>query len=275
MGAIERQEQAIVTPADADSVLEMIQAFEYFKSKVLNKKDFAVIQGEPRVKKSGWSKYALACNVSTELRDERVEERDGHRIYHFNYRAVHLPSGRFADAVGSASEAERREWTHPEHDVRSLAQTRAFNRSVSNLVGGGEVSAEEMEASEAQGLRKHVRSEQEERIREQARRDREERLAREEEPPPERVGPVEGMPPESLDELKEWLGNYIIDLDGTLVLSEYEDYFRVGRRRLLKDDESEMIDGWISQMGGAWDRESNCWRVPKEEAEGDAAEKAW
>jgi len=139
--------QAIVTPAEVDAVLEMIKSFENFKSKVLTDKDFATIQGKPFVMKSGWSKYALVCMVSTEVREERVEERDGHRIYHFTYRAIHRPSERYAEAVGSASEAERKEWNHPEHDVRTLAQTRACNRSISNLVGGGEISAEEMQTS--------------------------------------------------------------------------------------------------------------------------------
>jgi len=138
---------AIVTPADVDAVLDMIKSFENFKIKVLTDKDFATIQGKPFVMKSGWSKYALVCMVSTEVRDERVEERDGHRIYHFTYRAIHRPSERYAEAVGSASEAERKDWNHPEHDVRTLAQTRACNRAISNLVGGGEISAEEMQTS--------------------------------------------------------------------------------------------------------------------------------
>lgn len=129
----------------------MIKAFDYFKANALSKNDVVEIQGKPFVKKSGWSKYALACNVSTELRDERVEERNGHRIYHFTYRAIHLPSGRYADAVGTASEAEKKTWNHPEHDIRTLAQTRAFNRAISNLVGGGEVSAEEMRANTSRG----------------------------------------------------------------------------------------------------------------------------
>jgi hypothetical protein len=30
------------------------------------------------------------------------------------------------------------------HNIRSTAETRAFNRAVSNLVGGGEVSADEI-----------------------------------------------------------------------------------------------------------------------------------
>ena len=140
-------DQPIVTPVEADRVAEMIKAFDYFKSKVLTDRDFCEIQNKPYVKKSGWSKYALACNVSTEVKDERFEERNGSRIYHFTYRAIHLPSGRYAEAVGSASEAEKKRWNHPEHDIRTLAQTRAFNRSISNLVGGGEVSAEEMQTN--------------------------------------------------------------------------------------------------------------------------------
>lgn len=140
-------DQPIVTPADADRVAEMIKAFDYFKAKVLTDRDICEIQNKPYVKKSGWSKYALACNVSTEVKDERTEERNGSRIYHFTYRAIHLPSGRFAEAVGSASEAEKKTWNHPEHDIRTLAQTRAFNRAISNLVGGGEVSAEEMQTN--------------------------------------------------------------------------------------------------------------------------------
>jgi len=140
-------DQPIVTPAEADRVAEMIRAFDYFKSKVLTERDFCEIQNKPYVKKSGWSKYALACNVSTEVKDERFEERNGSRVYHFTYKAIHLPSGRYAEAVGSASESEKKTWNHPEHDIRTLAQTRAFNRAISNLVGGGEVSAEEMQTN--------------------------------------------------------------------------------------------------------------------------------
>jgi hypothetical protein len=41
------------------------------------------------------------------------------------------------------------------HNVRSHAHTRAFNRAVSNLVGFGEVSAEEMERDERDGATGH------------------------------------------------------------------------------------------------------------------------
>lgn len=42
--------------------------------------------------------------------------------------------------------------THIPHDVRTLAQTRACNRAISNLAGGGEVSFEEMSSGSGNGV---------------------------------------------------------------------------------------------------------------------------
>jgi hypothetical protein len=141
----------VVIPVSAEQVLQIMKAFEDFKKKVLRDTDTVKIEDKLYVKKSGWSKYALACQISTECKEERVDE-DGK--YHFVYRAIHLPSGRYADAVGSASKREIagkrkvKEDQVSEHDARALAQTRAFNRAISNLVGGGEISAEEIDEEE-------------------------------------------------------------------------------------------------------------------------------
>jgi len=243
MGAIEKQEQAIVTPIDADAVLEMIKVFEYFKSKVLNSRDFATIQGKPFVKKSGWSKYALACNVSTERRDETVEERNGNRIYHFVYRAVHLPTGRYADAVGSASEAEKTQWNHPEHDVRTLAQTRAFNRSISNLVGGGEVSAEDMVPSN----------------RRQPKR----------ESPPREVR----REPEKRAQLK--LGMVDVNViaynlkaigvgEEDISVKEWDDGFYIEPSKGLAGDDYNRVNETLASMGAEWLDDSQRWVIWKE-----------
>ena len=248
MGALEKQEHAIVTPIEADAVLEMIKAFEYFKSRVLTPRDFATIQGKPFVKKSGWSKYSLACNVSTELRDEKMEERNGDRIYHFVYRAVHLPTGRYADAVGSASEAEKTRWNHPEHDVRTLAQTRAFNRSISNLVGGGEVSAEEMESPS------HLR---------QPRRESQ---------------PVEvRREPEKRTQLK--LGRLDVNViaynlkainfgEDDISMWEQDDGFYVEPSKGLTDDDFNRIHRTLDDMGAEWLSDSERWVIWKEASDG-------
>jgi len=137
------KEPEIIAPASIEKTLEALRRFEEFKRRVLNEDDYAVIKGKKFVKKSGWLKYALACSLSLEKRDEREEIRDdGTRVYHYTYRAI-APSGRFADAVGSASSDER-DFAHEIHDVRALAQTRAMERAISNLVGGGELGAEEL-----------------------------------------------------------------------------------------------------------------------------------
>jgi len=51
-----------------------------------------------------------------------------------------------------ASSKEKSRWAHEEHDVYALAHTRAKNRAIADLIGGGEVSAEEIESE--QGLAK-------------------------------------------------------------------------------------------------------------------------
>ena len=133
----------LVVPVQTEKIVEAIRRFDEFKSKVLSKEDYVLIQGRPFVKKSGMMKYALACQLSLEEKEEHVEERpDGSRIYHFVYRAL-AQNGRYAEAVGSASTNERK-FQHPDHDARGLASTRACNRAISNLVAAGTVTAEEM-----------------------------------------------------------------------------------------------------------------------------------
>ena len=53
------------------------------------------------------------------------------------------PSGKASVGVGVCS-AEERMFAHPDHDIKATAFTRALNRSISDLVGWGEVSAEEV-----------------------------------------------------------------------------------------------------------------------------------
>ena len=150
------QANGAVVPLDVERLVAMVDAFDKFKSKVLKETDFWLDKKEnkKRVKKSGWLKYALACNVSLEKVEEREVDKemppgsgDWVTIYHFDYRAV-AQSGRYAEGSGSASTSERSTSDKMIHDTRSLAQTRAMNRAISNLIGGGEVSAEEVRGTD-------------------------------------------------------------------------------------------------------------------------------
>ena len=58
---------------------------------------------------------------------------------------VRAPNGRETVGVASASSDERK-FSHPEHDVYALCHTRAKNRGFSDILGLGEVSAEETSA---------------------------------------------------------------------------------------------------------------------------------
>lgn len=97
------------------------------------------IHGRPFRKKGYWRAIATAFNLSVGCVKEESDET-GWRVV---YRAS-TASGRNVEGDGSCDYDEKGEGQDSEHNVRSHAHTRAFNRAVSNLVGFGEVSAEEM-----------------------------------------------------------------------------------------------------------------------------------
>ena len=112
------------------------------------------LKGKPFRKKGYWRAVAVAFNLTVEPvtgADEersvvgRCEDDTENYVYTVTYRATAL-NGRVAMGDGTCAAAEKQtgEMRATEHNVRSHAHTRAFNRAVSNLVGFGEVSAEEV-----------------------------------------------------------------------------------------------------------------------------------
>jgi len=114
------------------------------------------LDGKPYRKKAYWRAIAVAFHLTVELVEERREVfgtlADGEANYHYfvTYKASTL-TGRCetGDGACSASEKQRGRMKATEHNVRAHAHTRAFNRAISNLVGFGEVSAEEVDRDEA------------------------------------------------------------------------------------------------------------------------------
>jgi hypothetical protein len=141
---------ALVRPiAEPEEIVAAWKQFEDLKQRILTHIDFQEIQGKPRILKSGWRKIAAAFGISDQLvQEERREYTTAggqpYFVWEVTARAI-APNGRYADAVGSCASNERR-FSHLDHDTRATAHTRAKNRAVSDLVGGGEVSAEEFGA---------------------------------------------------------------------------------------------------------------------------------
>ncbi|MFA5271124.1 MAG: hypothetical protein WC412_02135 [Candidatus Omnitrophota bacterium] len=128
--------------AENEQIILAWENYQELKRKLLNDNDYQVISGKQCIKKSGWRKIQTAFGISDELIKEERKEYGKHFVYEVTVKTS-AQNGRFAFGTGSCSSSERN-FAHPEHDVRSTAHTRAKNRAISDLVGGGEVSAEEI-----------------------------------------------------------------------------------------------------------------------------------
>ncbi len=174
-------ENSIVMPAvSGEQAIEAWKQYQDLKNKIIDKdQDIQHIQGKDFLKKSYWRKVTTFFNLSVEVVEEKREQVGKTFVWHFTCKAI-APNGRFAIGTGSCDAYEKailkdgkylskgrvtvwgktpdgksfpQEWDWTDatpnsiHNIRSTAETRAFNRAVSNLVGGGEVSAEEVNSN--------------------------------------------------------------------------------------------------------------------------------
>lgn len=175
-------DESLVRPVDnIDEVVDVYEQFEEIKTKLLDfDEDVTEMGRNNHINKSGWRKIATAFNLSVETVDVQTTVEEGIVKYIVRARAV-APNGKSSTATGlcasnesnfmrklvdddaSIEEAKNRarkpedvllvdgwyrELKDPrevnEHNIMATAETRAINRAISDLVGGGEVSAEEM-----------------------------------------------------------------------------------------------------------------------------------
>ncbi len=149
---------------DVEAAKEFMNNYQDLVKALLDKSDYQMIRTkdgmQPKKKKSAWRKLATAFNISDDIVEEEIIRDECHRIISakFVVKAT-LPNGRYGMGLGDCSifdkikkddEKEptpfelRKRFNNAEHDVISTAHTRAKSRAISDLVGGGEVSAEEL-----------------------------------------------------------------------------------------------------------------------------------
>lgn len=177
------QNNGVLQPAsNLEEIKEVYDQFEKIKTELLSKGDMQDISGSMHITKSGWRKIATAFNVSVETTMEKKTVEGG--VVKWRIKAVATaPNGKSASGVGMCASNESnfmesvadgskdKEWVMENHDepenifkidgnwrrikdpravnehnIYATAATRAKNRAISDLVGGGEVSAEEMGA---------------------------------------------------------------------------------------------------------------------------------
>ena len=141
------QTSGVVSP-DVEGTVNALKKFLELKEEVLQENDTVMISSKKYIKRSGWRKIALAFNVSTEIISVERDYGSDLKICHVKARAI-APNGRVSEEIASCDSTEfTGNIKFTIHNVETKAATRAINRAISNLVGGGEVSAEEIEQGE-------------------------------------------------------------------------------------------------------------------------------
>jgi len=173
--------QVVALAAPVAQLVQQWQDYQQLTRDLLDDSDYQRIGSKQFKKKSAWRKYARAFNISDRVTfEEIVRDVDGYPLYaRIRVEAVHEGSGRRAEADHECHVKERccpaadglpcdkREWnshrcclsgctgrihfSHP-GDIPATATTRAKNRAISDLIGAGEVSAEEMEGSRGDAI---------------------------------------------------------------------------------------------------------------------------
>lgn len=126
--------------------------YQIFTTEILDKSDYALVNGKQTKKKSAFRKYATFFGISCIVKNEkRVDLPDGSFV--FEIIASAYPANdpaRTQDGDGSCHSTEKKFSKDGKlnkrfyHDTRATAITRAKNRAISELIAAGEVSAEEM-----------------------------------------------------------------------------------------------------------------------------------
>jgi len=198
-------------------------------------------------KKSAWRKLAKFYNVSTEIvGKERVDREDGSWVWHYTVKAK-APNGQSQMGIGSCDSKEVQNERRREHDTETRAHMRAKNRAISDLIGFGQVSAEELEPT-----RKHVDSEQAEPVREARRPTRE----------PSRSTQLK------LGRINANVIAYNLKAVGVgeddVSVSEEEDGFYITPTKELDDDTYYPIQHTLEPMGAEWLKDKQLWVIWKE-----------
>lgn len=146
---------------DVQAASNFMANYQELVDALLDENDYQQIGDKNAKKKSAWRKLATAFNISDEPVSKEIIRDECHRIIsaHYEVKAI-LPNGRTAYGVGSCSIWDkitkkdlkeptpfelRKRFTNAEHDIIGTAHTRAKSRAIADLIGAGEVSAEELD----------------------------------------------------------------------------------------------------------------------------------
>jgi hypothetical protein len=144
----------MITPAGSiEQAIEQFELYQELKLRLGTADDFQQIGNKKHPKKSFVRKVQRFFNVSCEVVEISPFRDETGKVIAWlaKARAVHLGTGAFQEGDGACSYEEKtaedplkEKRLRTIHNVRSHAVTRAKNRAILDLVGFGDVSAEEI-----------------------------------------------------------------------------------------------------------------------------------
>jgi hypothetical protein len=142
----------VLMPMDPGQVVEGMRAYQQLLKDLLDDSDWQGTGDGRFAKKSAWRKIARAFNLSvTIVSMEVARDEEGSPIRAECIARAAAPNGQVQDADGYCSISEftgkRADDVKLENTLRATATTRAKNRAIADLVGMGEVSAEEVQSA--------------------------------------------------------------------------------------------------------------------------------
>lgn len=151
---------------DVQAAEEFMDNYQELVKALLDESDYQ----DGKKKKSAWRKLATAFNVSDDvIHHEETRDETGQIVFAKFFVKATLPNGRYSVGIGECSIFDKIRYTatrkfpadkdtpsnfelrgrfsNAEHDIPATAHTRAKSRAISDLIGAGEVSAEELGGS--------------------------------------------------------------------------------------------------------------------------------
>ena len=127
---------------------EQFHEYQQLREELATEDDIVKISGKEHPTKSFVRKVSRFFNLSCEITEDEAIEVGGEIIgWKASARATHIGTGQYQEADGSCEMSEKSKDQQTIHNVRAHAITRAKNRAILDLVGFGEVSAEEINST--------------------------------------------------------------------------------------------------------------------------------
>lgn len=236
---------AVLIPWDDRKIVNgvIVQESDYQRIPVRRKEDGKwITEYRDFPRKSAWRKLGKFYKISDEIVDrERVDREDGSFVWRYTVKAI-APDGQYTLGVGSCDSKEIHDARRREHDTESKAHTRAKNRATSDLIGFGQVSAEEMT-----GEPKHVEAKQTESNRERA------------------------IKVSSIEELEEILKRRVVGIEELVTVTQDIRGFTVEPSRALDPEIVKVISYIVEGLGGTYGEHQTgigySWVVPYKQTE--------